>query len=215
MIGIYKITSPSGKVYIGQSIDIEKRWKTYKSGFSKGQIKLHNSFVKYGIDNHVFQILEECLVESLNNKERYWQDFYNCIGHEGLNLKLTNSSDKSGSFSNELKLKLSNSSKGKKMSEESKIKMRNSNLGKKLSEETKKKIGEKIKGSKHSEETKNKISQGRFGQNNPNSRLFLNTDTGIFYFTFKEAADSVSYNKVTLWRFLNGKLPNKTSIIYC
>ena len=29
MIGIYKITSPSGKVYIGQSIDIERRWKKY------------------------------------------------------------------------------------------------------------------------------------------------------------------------------------------
>jgi predicted GIY-YIG superfamily endonuclease len=25
--GIYKITSPSGKIYIGQSIDIEKRWE--------------------------------------------------------------------------------------------------------------------------------------------------------------------------------------------
>jgi len=30
MIGIYKITSPSNKVYIGQSINIEKRFKSYK-----------------------------------------------------------------------------------------------------------------------------------------------------------------------------------------
>ena len=29
MIGIYKITSPSGKVYIGQSINIEERWYKY------------------------------------------------------------------------------------------------------------------------------------------------------------------------------------------
>ncbi len=29
VVGIYKITSPSGKVYIGQSVDIEKRFKTY------------------------------------------------------------------------------------------------------------------------------------------------------------------------------------------
>lgn len=28
--GIYKIISPTGKIYIGQSIDIEKRWKAYK-----------------------------------------------------------------------------------------------------------------------------------------------------------------------------------------
>jgi len=31
MIGVYKITSPTGKVYIGSSIDIEKRIKHYKS----------------------------------------------------------------------------------------------------------------------------------------------------------------------------------------
>lgn len=31
MIGIYKITSPSNRIYIGQSIDIEARWKSYKT----------------------------------------------------------------------------------------------------------------------------------------------------------------------------------------
>ena len=30
VVGIYKITSPSGKIYIGQSIDIQKRFKHYK-----------------------------------------------------------------------------------------------------------------------------------------------------------------------------------------
>ena len=40
MIGIYKIVSPSGKVYIGQSTNIERRWKEYKTGLGRGQIKL-------------------------------------------------------------------------------------------------------------------------------------------------------------------------------
>lgn len=57
IIGIYKITSPSGKIYIGQSRDLDKRLKSYKCGSSKtkGQPKLYNSFEKYGIDNCIKQ----------------------------------------------------------------------------------------------------------------------------------------------------------------
>jgi group I intron endonuclease len=93
MIGIYKITNPSGKVYIGQSINIDKRFKNYKSiSQTKGQIMLHNSFKKYGIDNHIFEVIEECSVELLNERERYYQDFYNVLT-EGLNCILTNTTD--------------------------------------------------------------------------------------------------------------------------
>ena len=48
-IGIYKIVSPSEKIYIGQSINIEKRWeKNYKTLKCKTQTKLYNSLKKYG-----------------------------------------------------------------------------------------------------------------------------------------------------------------------
>lgn len=86
--GIYKITSPSGKVYIGQSIDIEKRWGYYKTKKTNIQPKLQNSFNKYGVTKHLFEILELCSEDTLNERERYWQDFYNVIV-DGLNLKLT------------------------------------------------------------------------------------------------------------------------------
>jgi len=45
MVGIYKITSPSGKIYIGQSINIEKTWKyRYKNlNACKRQTILYNS----------------------------------------------------------------------------------------------------------------------------------------------------------------------------
>lgn len=43
MIGIYKITNPKGKVYIGQSIDINERFKTYSYLKCKNQTKLYNS----------------------------------------------------------------------------------------------------------------------------------------------------------------------------
>ena len=62
MIGIYKITSPSNKVYIGQSVNIQKRFRDYKSlkRSIKQQPRLYNSFVKYGVNNHLFEILSEC-----------------------------------------------------------------------------------------------------------------------------------------------------------
>jgi len=59
MIGIYKIINPFGKIYIGQSVNIEKRFKTYKA-LSKnviGQTKLYRSLKKYGAENHKFEIL--------------------------------------------------------------------------------------------------------------------------------------------------------------
>jgi group I intron endonuclease len=92
--GIYKITSPSGKIYIGQSINIVKRWNEHK--LSKDNKKLHNSLRKYGSDSHIFEIIEECDTSSLNDRERFFQEKYNVIGVNGLNHKLTNTSDKSG-----------------------------------------------------------------------------------------------------------------------
>jgi group I intron endonuclease len=93
MVGIYKITSPSNKVYIGQSIDIDKRFKQYKSlSQTRGQKRLHYSFKKHGIDNHLFEIIESCDINLLNERERYWQDFYNVL-EIGLNCLLTDTSD--------------------------------------------------------------------------------------------------------------------------
>lgn len=141
MIGIYKITNPNNKVYIGQSINIEYRWSQYKKLECKGQIKLYNSIKKYGIDNHSFEILEECNIELLNERERYWQDYFNVLVF-GLNCKLTKIDDRSG-----------------KMSPESIEKMRQNKLGKKASDETKLKMSKAIKGFIFSEETIKKMSK--------------------------------------------------------
>lgn len=107
MIGIYKITSPSGKVYIGQTVDLEKRRTTYTRLKCKGQPRLYASLVKYGFSAHIFQVIEECSVEKLNERERHWQDFYNVVGELGLNCKLTKTEDRSGYNSQEFRDKIS------------------------------------------------------------------------------------------------------------
>lgn len=77
MIGIYKIISPSNKIYIGQAIDIKKRWNQYKNleHFSMGT-KIYNSLSKYSYDQHKFEILQECKLEELNKLETHWKQYY-------------------------------------------------------------------------------------------------------------------------------------------
>ena len=68
--GIYTITSPSGRVYVGQSIDIERRFSEYRrSGSVRKQTRLAASFAKYGADTHVFCILQECAEDALSDME--------------------------------------------------------------------------------------------------------------------------------------------------
>lgn len=109
LCGIYKITSPTGKVYIGESKNINKRRSTYKnlSEVLKSQRKLYNSLKKYGWEVHTFEIIEECNFEDLLCRERYWQDFYDVLGNKGLNLKLTNCGELKMIHSEEMKKKIS------------------------------------------------------------------------------------------------------------
>lgn len=89
MIGIYKITNPKGKIYIGQSISIERRFKAYFNLNCKKQIILYNSFLKYGVKNHIFETICECDISELNDKERYYQDLFLATSSSGLNCVLT------------------------------------------------------------------------------------------------------------------------------
>jgi group I intron endonuclease len=83
MVGIYKIISPSGKTYIGQSVNIEKRKIQYENKHCKDQPKIFNSLKKYGWENHIFKILEECLLEQLDEKETFYkQQFIDEFGWE-------------------------------------------------------------------------------------------------------------------------------------
>ena len=71
MIGIYKITNlKNGKSYIGQSVHIERRWSEHCIPSSKSLIG--KAIQKYGKENFSFQVLEECSVELLNEKEEFY-----------------------------------------------------------------------------------------------------------------------------------------------
>lgn len=82
MVGIYKITNTlNNKCYIGQSIDIKIRWiqHIYEGKRNNPQGKLYSAIFKEGIENFSFEVIEECPLDEkiLNEKERYWIEYYN------------------------------------------------------------------------------------------------------------------------------------------
>lgn len=130
--GVYKITNPKGKIYIGSSVDIKSRFAYYKSNLAKNQPLLNRSFLKYGVNNHTFEIIKECEFNDLYKFERIYGDLYKCIDKKyGLNIKLPGYNDIKCSISNELRNKFSEIAKKRKYSNDTIQKFRMAKLGKK------------------------------------------------------------------------------------
>jgi group I intron endonuclease len=180
---IYKITNPSGKIYIGQTINLKVRRNKYKYLNCKNQTRLYKSLLKYGWQNHIFEVLETIEIinaEDLNILEIKYIQQYNCF-IKGLNCTLGGQGGSGKVYSEESKLKMRNSQLGKKQSEETINKRINSLKGQKrsiefkeklkalktgliVSEETKKKLSEINRGKTLSEETRSKISNSNKGR---------------------------------------------------
>lgn len=206
MIGIYKITNPSGKVYIGQSRNIKSRLNRYKNLHCEGQLKIYRSIKKYGWENHNFEILEECQFEMLNIRERYYQDLYNSF-IKGLNCNLTETDILPRVISEETRLKMKESQKNVIKTKERNKKISDSLTGKPLSEEHKLSISKSHKGKKQSKEQiynrmKNKITP------------ILYPLTGEIFIYTQDCADYFKCSKATIKRWLNGISPNKYNLIY-
>lgn len=83
--GIYKIENKiNGKIYIGQSIGIEHRWQKHLA--ANDDFVIHKALKKYGKENFDFSIIEECNSLELDNKEKYWIDYYNSLVPNGYNM---------------------------------------------------------------------------------------------------------------------------------
>lgn len=82
MTGIYKITNNINEhSYIGQSRCISERWKNHKllafnSNERSYEYPLYRAIRKYGLDNFTFEVLEECLIQDLNDREGFWIKYY-------------------------------------------------------------------------------------------------------------------------------------------
>jgi group I intron endonuclease len=219
MIGIYKITNPKGKIYIGQSTNIEERWeKGHKYSSGCGQ-KLKNSFKKYGWENHKKEIIEECSVEELSNRETHWIEYYNSY-KKGLN-----STPKGGvqgyrdeqwrkSHSEGLKGR-KGYWKGKKRPEHSNfLKEKGSGLSYKRTQEHKDNtsiITKKIWGNKK-EEIGKKITQGKIGKGL--KPIICTTLFGMEFKSLTEASEVLGLNKGNICSVLKGKITHIKGFVF-
>lgn len=71
---IYKIISPTGRIYIGKSINKHSRFNSYKNLNCKSQPLLYKSLLKYGYKAHKIEIIEAFDSDNgyASGKEMFW-----------------------------------------------------------------------------------------------------------------------------------------------
>lgn len=196
MIGtIYKLTSPSNKCYIGQTINLVERKRTlYNPNKYYSGHRLDNAIKKYGIENFQYEIIiqivessKEKLREKLDELEKFYIEKYDSYNN-GYNMTLGGSGSNGCFQTEESKRKISEKAKGRK----------GSMLGRHLTEEQRNKIsnfaktrtGEKnpFYGKTHSEEAKLKIGKAN---SIPILQLDLNETIITEFPSAKDAARSL------------------------
>lgn len=154
-VGIYMILCvPNNKAYIGQSSSIKRRWSEHRKYLRHNKHVndyLQKCWNKYGESSFLFSVLDASQpTEELESK------YCEMIDEEfRLNLRGFTPATR---HSEETKLKISLSNKGKKPSQKTLEACRKANLGSKHSEEHKRKISSALKGRVCSLETKQKIA---------------------------------------------------------
>lgn len=215
MIGIYKITNKiNNKIYIGQSNNIKRRKNEHRCIKHETNQSLKKAYIKYGLENFEFEVLEKCKLEELNGKEKYWIELlkpqYNrTSGGDGSpNHKVSEETRKLlkqkgkefwDNLNEETKQKiisqnLKGPAIGNKVSEETRNKLRKANLGKVQSKETIEKRKQTII---------NKKKNGYIQTNKNHRKKVICIETGEIFNSLKEAKDK--YNLSTLCGHLKGR----------
>ncbi len=173
------LTSPNGKIYIGQTTrPITERFKQHLKK-SSGCVAISNAIQKYGWENFE-KDWYECPDEDLNFDEDLLVREMGTLSPGGYNLMEGGGNGKHSEDtkqkmrkpkSEEHKKNISEALLGRALSDDHKQKMSEANIGKTLSEDTKKKLSEAQRGDKnhmygktHTEATKQKLSEAHLGK---------------------------------------------------
>jgi group I intron endonuclease len=108
LAGIYVITHrATGKRYVGQSLDIARRWAEHRAGTS-GSRRLTNALKKHGPDAFLFEIVELCAREELNDRELFYisTHSFDSLSPKGYNLTF---GGEGVTYTDEVRAKLSES----------------------------------------------------------------------------------------------------------
>lgn len=168
---IYKATSPSGKVYIGQTTQsLRIRMYSHRSLSANTNSRSYNlkfarAIRKYGFDQMQWEILEKDIpIEKLDDLERFYISHYDSF-RNGYNSDLGGIKNSRGfKHSEDSKKLMSESKKGKSVSAKTKSKISKTLRGRKLTEEHAHNIGLASSKRRHSDETKEKLRDIRLGK---------------------------------------------------
>ena len=130
---IYQIVhKTSGKKYVGQTGDVESRWKQHKNvrNSSKMCSLIQRAIAKYGEDDFVFEVIENCTAENIDEREIHHIKINDCLSPNGYNL-LKGGVGTSGGHHMETRMKMSASHKGKIITAITKARMSTSRKGEK------------------------------------------------------------------------------------
>ena len=223
MSGVYQIyNTVNGKRYIGSSIHIEQRFKEHLRNLRANKhvnAHLQSAWNKYGEHSFLFNILEYCNIDELDDIERYYINIWNLTNSQyGYNVESGGNLNKT--LSTETKRKLSEAHKGKTLSKEIRKKISKNNArywqGKTHSEETKKKISETQKGKTFSEETRKKMSESRKGKKlseETKKKMSEARNTTGFYRVFKHKDSTCKQGFIWSYQYsLGSKRKSITSV---
>lgn len=229
--GVYMIISPYNRIYVGSSVNIQRRWNQYKYLRDGEQPKLRASILKYGIKNHRFIVLEYCDHKDRLNRERYFCLKHNVLHRFNLNSMIPSDGEMPIIMSEETKKKIGDAHRGKVISEKQKEALRLSLVGSKQTQEhinkrkmvgknnpaygNKWNVGRKLTSEQIRNISERMTGNGLLGENN-NAKAVINTKTNEIYGSAKEVAIMNGYNYSTFKSYLNpnSKLKNKTDYIY-
>ena len=226
MTGIYIITNLiNGKRYIGQSIDIRRRFWDHRCVSHETNRHLRFALNKYGKEAFKYEVLEECEADRLNEREMYWieklEPEYNAMpGGQGRGRKHSEETI-------EILREAGRRSWAAK-TEEEKAKIRETQLkgprpGHAVTEETRQKIREKLTGRKESPETKEKRKatmaekrrRGYVQTNEGHKKRVICGETGEVFESVKQAAETIGINPSNISAVLKGRQETAKGFHFC
>lgn len=208
---IYKITSPTGRIYVGKTTSLNNRITAYRNlnlGIRK-QKMIYNSIMKYGWNSHKFEVLAEVPIDVLSEKEKQMiQEFnsYHYNNPNGMNLTLGGDGVLGRRDSEETKKRRADKIRGRHHREESKILMSLRKKGK----------PSRNKGVPCSEEAKLKISQANIGRSKSEVEIKSMRDTRVKNLIQKHEAilqiDPITNKVVKEWQILPSEISKEMGV---
>ena len=162
---LYRLTSPSGRVYIGIAKNTRKRWQEHVQSARNGsRCVLHSAIRKYGFDNFKKEVLVTSTFAYVKDLEVKAIAAYGTMAPVGYNLTAGGDGTNGYAHTGETKQRVSAAQKGRTFTEEHKRRLSEARKGKTMSEEQKQKIRATVKAVPRSAEWCANISKAKKGK---------------------------------------------------